>query len=101
MSFYSHSKNVHLRGSILHADCEVTVGSYNASTIDLNDHVGNDNGILIWQPDGQFYSNSKNVKLERSIMKCRCEDSENTWHDTELDLNEKIEVIDGELHCHS
>ena len=101
MSFFSDSKNVQLRGPILHADCEASDGSYQEQTLDLNKHVGNDNGVLIWQPGGKFYPKSQKVKLDGSIMKCHCEDSEGEWQETELDLNEQIEVIDGKLQCHS
>lgn len=105
--FSSSCKNIHLSGSTLKASCQKAVGGVWAgeSSINLNDHIGNRNGALIWDKKN-FDDHCENKSLAgpdkpsyppKLFLKARCRNDNKVYVSAEINLNERISNIDGKL----
>ncbi|KAM7203433.1 Cyanovirin-N [Naviculisporaceae sp. PSN 640] len=75
--------------------CPNKAGKGIISNIDLNTCIGNRNGTLIWQRDGNFKRTCFTAFLANGHeLFANCRTSGNST-DTRIDLNEKIHNIDG------
>ena len=97
MAFSKSSTEISLDGPILRANCRDRAGSYQVSEIDINKYIVNDNGVLHWQPSGDFYVSSRSLTLEGSVLKCESKDLGGDWRDAQIDLDEKIQNFNGKL----
>ena len=97
MAFSKTSKDISLDGTLLHAQCIDAHGEYQDSEIDLNQYIANVNGTLKWKSNGNFVKSSKKITVEGSVLKCKTRNKFHQWHQTELDLDEKIANCNGRL----
>jgi hypothetical protein len=102
-SFSSSCKNISLNGAHLKAKCQMAVGGKWAdeSSINLNDHIGNRNGVLIWDSK-KFDDHCESKWLDaatfsKQLLKARCKTNNGTYVNAEVNLNERISNINGKL----
>lgn len=97
MSFSKSAQNTHLKGSHLHATCRRVDGSWNETKIDLDRHIGNDNGVLVWGGEN-FLSSCQNVTIQNGHkLKCEARRINGTWNHTEINLDDKLGNNNGDL----
>ena len=97
MAFSKTSKDISLDGTLLRAQCIDAHSEYQDSEIDLNQYIANVNGTLKWKSNGNFVKSSKKITVEGSVLKCKTRNKFHQWHQTELDLDEKIANCNGRL----
>ncbi|OQE82289.1 hypothetical protein PENNAL_c0037G05506 [Penicillium nalgiovense] len=103
MSFHETASEIELEdGHILKAVLRNEDGDEQESTLDLNEHIGNDNGQFHWD-GGDFHSSAEDVSLEREgdddvpILRARLHDVEGELQDADINLAERIGNDNGEL----
>ena len=98
MAFSRSSKDISISHSVLTANCRDSDGSYNVSTLDLNDWITNIDGTLRWAEDGKFYDTSKGTSLTDGVtLKAKCKNVDGSYVSSTLNLDEKIANVDGKL----
>ena len=97
MAFSISSTGISLNGTFLHANCRDLAGRYQASNIDINNCIANDDGVLHWRAGGNFKASSRNLKLEGTVLKCESKNRRGQWRRAQLHLDEKIENSNGKL----
>ncbi|CAG8263570.1 unnamed protein product [Penicillium nalgiovense] len=117
MSFHETASEIELEdGHILKAVLRNEDGDEQESTLDLNEHIGNDNGIRLCDTSrsnylvgqfhwdgGDFHSSAEDVSLEREgdddvpILRARLHDVEGELQDADINLAERIGNDNGEL----
>lgn len=97
MSFSLSSQNILVKGGKLQAQSKRMDGTWNASTINLDLHIGNNNGNLEW--DGENFSHScQNIQLKDGhVLKADAKAKDGSWHSSTLDLNSRIGNNNGNL----
>lgn len=101
--FSSTCKDMRLDGTRLKAKCQMAVGGKWAdeSSINLNDRIGNSNGVLLWDSK-KFDDNCKNKLLGpansiKLLLKAQCRTKVGSYVQAEINLNERISNINGKL----
>lgn len=97
MSFSESSRNIHLNGSILSAECCTADGEWTESQIDLDTYLGNINGAFEWGQEN-FSQSADNVQLDGVTLSATLamEDGE-SFADSTVNLDEHITNNNGEL----
>lgn len=102
--FSQSCENMQLDNSTLTADCRKINGSYQATSIYLDNGIGNLDGILSWG-DRNFSQTCKDIGLSQSLFtkefelaaKCQQAIGGDNYTQTYLSLDEHIANIDGTL----
>ncbi|KAG8876189.1 hypothetical protein FRB97_004337 [Tulasnella sp. 331] len=96
--FSETSKNIRLEGSSLQADCLAADNeTYQSSSLDINEILGNDDGSFTFRFGGWFQS-AKNINLDGAVLKADLRRATYGWNDEQnLDLDLHIANIDGAL----
>lgn len=96
-------KNISLQGAILKADCEKKPNrpgesvSYRVATLNLENGIGNNDGVLSWGGTN-FRQSCKNISLEgRATLKADCSKNDLVYLPSSLNLNESISNDDAVL----
>ncbi|KAH7359683.1 Cyanovirin-N [Pyrenochaeta sp. MPI-SDFR-AT-0127] len=101
MTFHYSAEDIRVDdGHILRARLQRADGEWNDSEIDLNNHIGNDNGHFVW--DGQGFSGSaENVEFtiegdgEVPVLRATLFDGEGNGETRDINLGERIGNNDG------
>ncbi|KAJ5165568.1 Cyanovirin-N, partial [Penicillium coprophilum] len=103
MSFHASASNIELEdGHILKAVLRNEDGDEEESTLDLNDHIGNDNGHFQWE-GGDFQSSADDISLELEgddnlpILRATLNDVEGEGQAADINLSERIGNDNGRL----
>lgn len=97
MSFSKSAQSAHLKGSHLHAQVRRVDGSWNDSKINLDHHIGNDNGHLVWGAEN-FSQSCQNITIhDGHKLKCEARRVDGSWNHTEINLDDKIGNNNGDL----
>ncbi|CAP96460.1 hypothetical protein E8E15_007939 [Penicillium rubens] len=103
MSFHETASHIELEdGHILKAVLRNEEGDEQESTLDLNDHIGNDNGHFHWD-GGDFHSSAEDVSFDREgddeipVLRARLHDVEGELQDADINLAERIGNDNGNL----
>ena len=97
MAFSLSSTDVKLDGTHLKALCKDRFGNYHVSAIELDHYIVNIDGILAWQPIGDFGKSSRHIGLDGSVLKCQSQTWDGEWRDTWINIDEKISNYNGKL----
>ena len=97
MAFSLTSTDVKLEGSKLKARCKDRSGNYHDSEIELDNYIANIDGVLKWQPNGNFAASSHNGSLVGSVLKCQSATRTGEFRDASINLDEKISNFNGKL----
>lgn len=97
MAFSRSSTDIKLEGSHLKARCKDRAGRYQDSAIELNNYIENIDGLLKWQPNGNFIANSRDVVLKGPMLECQSKTRNGAWRYTSINLDEKIFNYNGKL----
>ena len=98
MAFSRSSTDISLSKSVLTANCRDSNGSYNVSTLDLNNWIANIDGSLRWAENGKFYDSSSGTSLTDGVtLKAKCRNIDGWYVNSTLNLDEKIANVDGKL----
>ncbi len=92
--------NYKLNRNVLSGYCRKIDELYTETSISLSLGISNDNGSLIWEEDGKYAATCEGCRLQpdkRSVMGCLCQNSNRDLLYTEIDLNDGISNINGEL----
>ncbi|KAJ5941616.1 hypothetical protein N7516_001784 [Penicillium verrucosum] len=103
MSFHESASDIELEdGHILKAVLRNEDGDEEESTLDLNDHIGNDNGQFHWD-GGDFHSTAEDIRFDREgddgvpILRAILHDVDGEEHDADINLAERIGNDNGHL----
>ena len=97
MSFSKSAQNSHYKDGHLHSTVRRIDGSWNDSKINLNHHVGNDNGHLVWGGEN-FSLSSQNITVhDGHKLKAECRRIDGSWNWSEINLDERIGNNNGDL----
>ncbi|OQE35390.1 hypothetical protein PENCOP_c013G07719 [Penicillium coprophilum] len=103
MSFHASASNIELEdGHILKAVLRNEDGDEEESTLDLNDHIGNDNGQFQWE-GGDFQSSADDISLELEgdddlpILRATLNDVDGEGQPADINLSERIGNDNGRL----
>ena len=99
--YYKHASD---RGMVF-AHCPRRDGRINyMARINLNDHIANNNGELVWQPNGNYRGTcgwstalEKAEKLDGTVLYTKCKSKDGKIHATGIDLNRRIINDNGDL----
>ena len=98
MAFSQSSRNIKIDGCVLSADCQDLQGSYQPSTLNLNDYIANEDGSMVWRKGGNFWASSRGSSLtDPAILHAQCRKIDGNYASSQIDLDEKIANIDGKL----
>jgi len=73
---------------IMTASCKKANGQWNATALDLNSGVGNNNGTLV-RGDSDFKATCRNIG-GNSVLRASCKRRNGTYNSTALDMNPYI-----------
>ncbi|KAH7025685.1 Cyanovirin-N [Microdochium trichocladiopsis] len=96
MSFWDSSQEVTLEDNILRASCQDVEGNWQTTEINLNDFLGNSNGIFEWGGGG-WHGTATNYRLEGPVLVAQLDDGNGEWPEAKIDLNERITNNNGQL----
>ncbi|KAF2819206.1 Cyanovirin-N [Ophiobolus disseminans] len=101
MSFHYSAEEIRIDdGHILRARLQNGNGDWVDAEIDLNNHIGNDNGSFFWDGEG-FAGSSENVHFTIEgdgsvpVLRATLFDGEGNGHERDLNLGERIGNNDG------
>lgn len=94
--FGNSSTNIYLSGTTLHATCKDSQGNDHQSSFNLNSHIGNSEGTLVWGASN-FAASSSNISLSGTTLHADCLDSNGQSHHSSLNLNSYISNMEGSL----
>ncbi|KAF9172711.1 hypothetical protein BGX21_004887 [Mortierella sp. AD011] len=98
-NFTSSCRNMKLiDGHILYAECRDFQGEWFQSTLDLDEHLGNDNGVFRWY-DKNFSHSAEDVRLvDGGTIAAKLRRwSDQQWESSSVSLNNMITNNDGRL----
>ena len=89
--------------STLQAICKQTSGGEVLASINLDEHIGNIDGHLMFKRErpGGFSATSKDIHLSGAELQAKCQANDGSYKDSTLDLNKYIGNIEGCLEWHS
>ena len=97
MSFSHTSREIHISPKgILTASCSKFDGNWVNSSINLNNYISNEDGVLTWGGSG-FADNSKDLYVEESMLKAKCQKRDGSWNDSSINLDYFIGNDNGTL----
>ena len=90
-------RSFRLEGAVLVCECLLADGkTYKKSWIDLDHHIGNINGSLVWYKKA-FSKTCKDFRLEGTILHAKCKKSSEEWIDCSIDLARNLRNDNGVL----
>ena len=95
MAFSQSSRNIHLDGHYLKAECEDLDGTYWPSKINLNSCIVNHDGKLEWSPGGNFGSCSCGLRLDGTYLVANCKKISGEEVTGSINLDEHITNTDA------
>ena len=97
MSFSASSKNIRFEYPYLKAECLNKNGAYVYSELDLNKGIGNHNGVLKWDHNGNFTMTCDQIFLQGTVLRCKARTPNNQLIESYINLDEKVENSNGQL----
>ncbi|KAF1851275.1 Cyanovirin-N [Cucurbitaria berberidis CBS 394.84] len=101
MSFHYSAENIRIDdGHILRARLQRVDGEWNDSEIDLDNHLGNDNGYFQWDGVG-FSGSAQNVEFSIEgdgsvpVLRATLTDGEGNGQTRDVNLSERVANNDG------
>ena len=98
MSFSQSSHSISINNGTLHATCKNIQGQDCNSSLNLNNHISNNEGHLTWGGNG-FINSSQNVQVNGNTLHARCQTSQGNWLDSSLNLDAHVGNNNGNLQC--
>jgi hypothetical protein len=101
MAFHHSSESISLRdGGYLHATCKNTRGQSQLSTLNLDNHLGNNNGAFEW--GGVNFSKSARdatvvVHGASAFLHAKLRTKYGQWKDARVDISDHIANLNGSL----
>ena len=98
MSLAQSCRSFRLEGAVLICECLLADGkSHKTSWIDLDHHIGNVDGSLVWHKKS-FSKTCKDFRLEGTVLHAKCKKSKlEDWVDGSIDLALKLRNDNGVL----
>ncbi|KAH3962143.1 hypothetical protein HBI25_218840 [Parastagonospora nodorum] len=101
MTFHYSAEDIRVDdGHILRARLQRADGEYNDAELDLNNHIGNDNGSFVWDGEG-FSGSAENVHFsiegdgEVPVLRATLFDGDGNGTECDLNLGERVSNNDG------
>ncbi|KAF1934865.1 cyanovirin-N family protein [Clathrospora elynae] len=101
MTFYHTAENIRIDdGHMLRARLQRADGEWNDSEIDLNNHIGNDNGHFTWDGKG-FAGSAENIHFalegdgDVPVLRANLFDAEGNGQTRDINLGERVVNNDG------
>ncbi|KAI9931479.1 hypothetical protein ASPWEDRAFT_37718 [Aspergillus wentii DTO 134E9] len=103
MSFHLTAEDIEIRDNhILVARLQNEEGEFVDADIDLDEHIGNDEGSFVWD-GGSFSESAEDVEFaiegdgEVPVLRGKLSNSEGEMSDSDLNLSERIINVNGEF----
>lgn len=97
MSFQATSRNIHLEGTVLKAECRDWDKNWKSSSIDLDTILGNADGSFC-TPGSSFSHSASGIRLAAAVMlRADLKSKSGDWKTKTLDLNLCIANKNGDL----
>ena len=89
----------------LEATCRTINGQNSQTGLNLNHHIINRNGQLRWRRNGNYIDSCHSCDVTtfggggsiRTILDCQCQRIDRSWVSAQLNLDERIANINGQL----
>ncbi|KAL4077904.1 Cyanovirin-N [Scleroderma citrinum] len=89
--------NYGLDGTELDASCRRDDGSYNPTSINLDNCIGNNNGVLVC--GGDYSASCSGCSMSGTTLDCTCREDSGTEHGTSVNLDDCVTNNNGNLSC--
>ncbi|KAJ7634819.1 Cyanovirin-N [Roridomyces roridus] len=96
MAFALTSNNIRLEGSTLHAQCRDRAGGWHDSSLDLNEFISNNNGVLD-DNGSDFFGTCSGCKMDGSKLVAILKQTDGSEKESTIDLNQFVGNEDGKL----
>lgn len=96
MAFQHTSRNILNHGSVLKAECRDWNGNYKASSLDLNQYIGNSNGAFAVTAAG-FADSAMNITVDGTVLSARLKTATGDYEEAVFDLNLCVANKNGTL----
>lgn len=96
MAFSRSSQDIALNNGVLSAECQRSNGSWDSSSIPLDDFLGNIDGTFQWGYRAVTQS-SRNLRIEGHVLKGSLRNEREQWVDASLDLDSNLKNDNGTL----
>ncbi|KAL9094081.1 MAG: hypothetical protein Q9165_003496 [Trypethelium subeluteriae] len=96
MAFSYSSKDIRLDGTTLRASCRDKFGGYRDSGLDLDEILGNVDGVFIWGLK-LFSKSAANLRVEGGTLHGELRSKDNSWKSASFDLNTQVANVNGTL----
>ncbi|KAI1336122.1 Cyanovirin-N [Xylariaceae sp. FL0016] len=103
-NFFATSQDIRLEdGHILRARLQKVDGEWVDAEINLNDHIGNENGRFAWDSAG-FADSAEEIRCDVEgagpvcVLRARLRDENGDFQDSDLNLSERMGNNDGCFH---
>ncbi|KAF1915655.1 CVNH domain-containing protein [Ampelomyces quisqualis] len=103
MGFHYSAEDIRIDDDhMLRARLQRADGEWNDAEIDLNNHIGNDNGHFVWDGEG-FSGSAENVYFslesdgQAAVLRATLFDGDGNGEERDLNLGERIGNNDGEF----
>ena len=97
---YSAScSNTSLSGSTLSSSCYNVSGQAEATSLDLDTCITNNDGIAAFQTNGGYAGSCNGCTLSGSTMSCQCYDFYGVPRPTSINVNNHVSNCNGKLTC--
>ncbi|KAI1851206.1 hypothetical protein JX266_003281 [Neoarthrinium moseri] len=100
-NFFATSQDIRLEDRhILRARLQRVDGEWVDAEINLNDHIGNDNGRFAWDSAG-FADSAEDISVSVEgagpvcVLRARLRNESGEWQDSDLNLSERMANNDG------
>ncbi|KAI1411087.1 cyanovirin-N family protein [Hypoxylon sp. FL1857] len=103
-NFFATSQNIRLEdGHYIRASLQKVDGEWVEAEINLNDHIGNENGRFAWDSAG-FADSAENIRISIEgdgpvcVLRAQLRDVNGELQDSDLNLSERMANNDGSFY---
>jgi hypothetical protein len=94
--FAESCRNAIMHGGVLHAECFTVTGEVRNSSINLDECLGNSDGVFRWGWEN-FSASAQDVRLDGTFLHARLATVSGEWRSACTDLQAQIRNIEGKL----
>jgi len=98
-NFAASCSGLSLQGSVLDASCYSISGQSQATSLDLNTCVTNNDGITAFQANGGYAGSCSDCALSGTYLNCQCYDFYGQSRAASINVNDHVSNCNGVLTC--
>ena len=98
-NFAGSCNGLSLHGSVLDASCYAISGQLEATSLDLNTCITNNDGIPAFQTNGGYAGSCSDCALNGTVLSCQCYDFFGQSRPANINVNNHVSNCNGVLTC--